>query len=67
MEVMCSIRTSMNFCILFATWVANLILVIGRRFLVKSVRGIYGKCETYVDQMGFEGFTFDRQGEQPTS
>ena len=30
---------------LFATWAANLVLVIGRRFAVKSVVGIYGKCE----------------------
>ena len=33
-------RTSMNFFMLFATWAANLILVIGRRFAVKSVTGI---------------------------
>jgi len=67
MEVMCRTRTSMNFCMLFATWVANLVLVIGRRFLVKSVIGIYQKCETYVGRMGFGGFTLDCQGKQPTS
>ena len=33
----------MNFFMLFATSVANLILVTGRRFAVKSAIGIYGK------------------------
>ena len=38
-------RTAKNFCTTFAIFVASLILVIGRRFLVKSVIGIYEKCE----------------------
>jgi len=35
----------MNFFTLFATSAANLILVIGRRFAVKSLVGIYGGRE----------------------
>ena len=60
-------RTSTNFRMLFATWAANFILVIGRRFAVKSVIGIYEKYEFDVDQMSPGGFTFDCQGEQPTN
>jgi len=40
----------MNFFMLFATSAANLILVIGRRFAVKSTVGIYGKCEIDINQ-----------------
>jgi len=57
----------MNFCMLFATWATNFILVIGRRFAVKSVIGIYEKYEIDVGHMSFGGFTFDCQGEQPTN
>ena len=38
-------RTAMNFCITFAILTANFVLVMGWRFFVKSVIGIYGKCE----------------------
>ena len=57
----------MNFFILFATSATNFILVIGRRFTVKSAVGIYRKCEIDASQTGFVGTTFDCHGEQPTS
>jgi len=60
-------RTAMNFFMVFATSAANFILVIGRRSLVKSVVGIYGGAEINGDRTGFLGFTFDCQGEHPTS
>ena len=45
MRVIFRQRTAMNLFTLFATSVANRILVIGRRFAVKSVVGIYCKRE----------------------
>ena len=46
-------RTAMNFFTLFATPAANFILVIGRRFEVKSVMGICGGCGTGADRVEF--------------
>ena len=57
----------MNFFILFATSADSFILVIGRRFAVKSAVGIYGEGEIDTSQTGFVGSTFDCQGEQPTN
>ena len=47
MEAMYHKHTAMNFFTLFATSVANLILVTGRRFAVKSAIGIYGKLDRH--------------------
>lgn len=41
MDLVFSTRTATNFLMLFATSVANFILVTGRRFLVESVVEIY--------------------------
>lgn len=60
-------RTAMNFFKAFATSTANFILVIGRRFAVKSIVEIYDECEIDIKQADFVGFTFDCQGEHPTS
>ena len=62
-------RTAMNFFTLFATSAANRALVIGRRFTVKSVVGIYGGCEREIDvkQVGFPDLAFECQGEHPTN
>ena len=60
-------RTAMNFFTLFATWAANFVLVIGRRFTVKSAVGIYDGHKVEANWIHFVGFTFDFQGEQPTS
>ena len=60
-------RTAMNFLRLFATSVANLILVTGRRFAVKSVVGICDEREVNTNWIEFLGFTFECQGEHPTS
>ena len=67
MKVMVCKRTAMNFFTLFATWAANFILVIGRRFAVKSAVGIYDGHEVEANWIHFVGFTFDFQGEHPTS
>ena len=45
-------RTAMNFFMLFASSAANFILVIGRRFAVKSVVGICDGCEIDANRMG---------------
>ena len=68
-EVVFRKRTAMNFFILFATSAANLVLVIGRRFAVKSVVGICGEreCEIGANRSGFVGLTFEHQGEHPES
>ena len=62
-------RTAMNFFILFATSAANRALVIGRRFAVKSVVGIYGGCgrEISANRVGFSGLAFECQGEHPVN
>ena len=57
----------MNFFMLFATSAASFILVIGRRFEVKSLIATYGWCEIEANRKGFVEFTFDCQGEHPTS
>jgi hypothetical protein len=67
MDVTFGKRTAMNFLMLFATSVANLILVTGRRFAVKSVVGICDECEVNASWIEFLGFTFECQGEHPTS
>ena len=67
MKVMSHKRTAMNFFMLFAISAANFILVIGRRFTVKSVVEICGEYEIDANQMSFMGFTFESQGEHPTS
>jgi hypothetical protein len=41
MEAMHRKRTAMNLSMLFATLVANIVLVIGQRFAVKSMVAIY--------------------------
>ena len=48
----------MNLFILFATSAANLILVIGRRFAVKSVVGICDEREIDVNWTSFRGVYF---------
>ena len=50
----------------FATSAASFVLVIGRRFLVKSMVGIYGGREISGDRGFFLSFTFDCQGKHPT-
>jgi len=62
-------RTAINFFMLFATSVANRVLVIGRRFAVKSVVGTYGRCEGEIgaNRAGFVGLTFECQGEHPAN
>jgi hypothetical protein len=67
MDVSFGKHTAMNFLMLFATSVANLILVTGRRFAVKSVVGIFDECEVNASWIEFLGFTFECQGEHPTS
>ena len=67
LEMIICKRTAMNFLMLFATSVANLILVTGRRFAVKSVVGICDECEDNATSIGFVGLTFDCQGGHPTS
>jgi len=69
MEAIFCKRTAMNFFIFFATSAANRALVIGRCFTVKSVVEIYGGCgcKIGVDRASFAGFTFECQGEHPTS
>jgi len=52
---------------LFATSAANFILVIGRRFAVKSLIGTYGEREIDAKRMVFVEVTLDCQGEHPTS
>jgi len=52
-RVMSCKRTAMNFCIVFATLAAKFILVVGRRSLVKSAVGIYGRSEISGERTGF--------------
>ena len=67
MEVAFHKPTAMNFFMLFANSAANPIPVIGRRFAVKSVVEICNECEIDANRIGFVDFTFDCQGEHPTS
>ena len=56
----------MNLFMLFATWAANFVRVIGRRCLLKSMIGIHDRLEFDANQTCTAGLTFDGQGEHPT-
>jgi len=64
-KVMFQMRTAMNFFMLLATSAASFFLVIGRRFAVKSVVGIYDVCEIRSDQMCFAYFYLRVPGRAP--
>ena len=58
-------RTDMNFFMHFATSAASFILVICRRFAVKTAVGICSKCEIDANRMGFVSLTFESQDGHP--
>lgn len=59
--------TAMNFFMLFAIFAANFFLVIGRRFAVESVVGIWDANQIGANRTGLLAFTFEYQDGHPTN